>query len=221
MATELPTLQVAVVDDEPMVRRGIVHLLNDWPHGRVVLQAANGLEYERACANVARIHMAVVDLHMPVRDGFETINYMSRHQKRTLAVAYGNRPTPSEVVRLLFAGVRGVVCKSNTCEDGFLKALDEVRRTGFHYNDLLSRSLRAKAENERPELAVTLASITRREMDFLRLFALEPFYSLEEVAVRLGITLHGAESLRRAAAKRIGCHRREKMAHFMNVHGLR
>ncbi|MCB0757119.1 MAG: response regulator transcription factor [Flavobacteriales bacterium] len=219
MAT--PTLQLAVVDNEVMVRRGLTDLVATWPHGRVSLKAANGLEYERACATIPRIHIAIVGLHMPVRDGFETVRWINRHQERTKAVAHAASPTTTEVARLLRNGACGILCKHFMCEEEILQGLDQVRRTGFLYNELVSKALRREVEDEAPALAAVLKAITPREMDFLLLYARPPFPSLLEVADRLSLKPNGVEDLRWSVAKRINCRRREDMIEFLHVQGLR
>ena len=66
-------LRIAVVDDHEMTRTGLARFFTDWPHGQVVLEAENGLDYERQVADVGHIHVALVDLKMPKRDGYDTI----------------------------------------------------------------------------------------------------------------------------------------------------
>lgn len=145
------TLRLAVVDDHFIYRRGLVDILKEWPRGQVALQAANGCEYERDCANVPRIHIALVDLHMPVRDGFQTTSWISRNQARTLVLGLTEKPTDTEVLRALRTGAHGVVCKS-VCDERLLRAMDQLDRIGFHYNEWVDKSLRRKVEDELPSI---------------------------------------------------------------------
>ncbi|MCB0814804.1 MAG: response regulator, partial [Flavobacteriales bacterium] len=68
--------------------------LNEWPQGSVVLAAANGLEYEQRCREAGPIDLVIVDLHMPVRDGWETLRWIAQHQPDTKAIALSFDQTP-------------------------------------------------------------------------------------------------------------------------------
>ena len=75
MTTTEPPLRLAVVDDHPLIRQGFAAIANTWPKGRVVLMATDGLDYERQVAELGHIHIALVDLCMPRRDGYETLRW--------------------------------------------------------------------------------------------------------------------------------------------------
>ena len=212
-------LRIAVVDNQTLFRRGFVDLVKDWSRGTVALQAANGREYELACATAPRIDIAVVELHMPVRNGFETIGFINRNQPRTKALAHTTFPKPQDAVRVLRLGGGGILCKT-VSEEEMIRAMDHLHRYGFFYNDLVDKRLRQKVEEELPGINAILASITPREMEFLLLYAKAPFPSVEEVAERMGISQHGAEGLRKLVAKRINCRKREEMMLFVFQNGL-
>lgn len=212
-------LRLAVVDNQTLFRRGFVGLVKDWNRGSVVVQAANGREYERACGTAPRIDIAVVELHMPVRNGFETIGFINRNQTRTKALAHTTYPKPEDVVRVLRLGGGGIFCKT-VDEEEMIRAMDHLHRYGFYYNDLVDKRLRQQVEEDLPGITAILASITPREMEFLLLYAKAPFPSMVEVAERMGLSLHGAEGLRKLVAKRINCRKREQMMLFVFQNGL-
>lgn len=221
MATTMDTkpLRLAVVDNQTLFRRGFVDLVKNWPRGSVAVQAANGREYEQACNTAPRIDIAVVELHMPVRNGFETISYINRNQSRTKALAHTTYPKSEEVVRVLQLGGRGILCKT-VDEEEMLRAMDHLARTGFYYNELVDKRLRQKVEEDLPGINAILASITPREMEFLLLYAKAPFPSLLEVAERMVLSENGVEDLRKKVADRLGCRKREQMMQFVFQQGL-
>lgn len=217
METKLHRL--AIVDDLVIYRQGVVGIMKEWAKASVVLEAAHGKEYERESVNMPRIHLALVELHMPVRNGFDTINFISRFQPRTLPLAITKDPKPMDVSRALRLGAKGMLCKS-VCGDGMIQAVDHLVRNGFLYNAWVDRGLRQQADKEGPKLGAIIASITAREMEFLLLYAKPPFPSVEQVAAHLGISPNGAEGLRKLVAKRIECRKREDMIQFVMKHGL-
>ncbi|MBK7943911.1 MAG: response regulator transcription factor [Flavobacteriales bacterium] len=98
--------RIAIIDDHRFVRDGLRDCVRAWTKGQVVLEAENGLDYEQRLPETGHVHLALVDLRMPKRDGCETMRWMARHQKRTLALAFSFEITTANVVRALRAGAR-------------------------------------------------------------------------------------------------------------------
>lgn len=213
-------LNLAVLDDHPLFRAGCVAAVNQWPHGRVVLQAEDGVDYERQCAEVGHIHMALVDLSMPKRDGFETIRYIVHHQPRTLPMAITSDPTPSAIQRALRMGARAVLSKT-VGPSALIKALDHVRHSGFHYNELVSRAMRRAVEevdlHRTPD--ALWAMLTKREREFLLLYTNPAVPTLAAVACRMAISPETAETYRKNVASKLNAHSKAEMVRAVLVGG--
>jgi CheY-like chemotaxis protein len=74
MDTPSPKAKILLVDDDPAIRQILVRLLND--EGFTVLTAANGLE-ALVLASSAKFDLVLLDLNMPVKDGWETFEQLS------------------------------------------------------------------------------------------------------------------------------------------------
>jgi DNA-binding NarL/FixJ family response regulator len=74
-----PALTLAVVDDHNLMRPGLALTVGGWPHARQVVQAENGVHFERVTAEVGHIHIAIIDRETPRRDGFYTLPWMAHH----------------------------------------------------------------------------------------------------------------------------------------------
>lgn len=212
-------LRVAVVDDHPCARDGFITGLEQWPHGRVVLEAGDGLELERKMAEVGHIHIALVDLLMPERDGFETMAWLARHHPRTLCIAISFDTCPQNVKRALRAGARAVVDKCTTATE-LRKVMDHVRTHGFYYNDLVSRELRRAVETE-TEKRPNAADLTPREREFLLAYTAPPYPGLAAMGTKLGLKPSGVESLRKAVVERTKCNTRPQMIDYVREHGVK
>lgn len=140
-------LRIAVVDDHQVVRRGMVNLLDGWPHGQVVLEAEHGLDHEKQVADVGHIHVAIVDLSMPISDGYDTMLWIAKHHPRTRTLGLSYEPTDAAVHKALRCGACGVLPK--TMERAELHtAILKAHTEGFHYNALVDRQLRGRVEHE-------------------------------------------------------------------------
>ena len=210
MAT--PPLRIAVVDEHYIVRQGLTSILNAWPHGQVVLQAEHGLAYEKACAEVGHIHMAYINMHMPVRNGVETIRWIKRNQPRTLVVAFSPNTSPHLVQSAVQAGARGFLHQGATQEEVH-RAAETVQRNGLYYNQHMSKALHRawKAADENKSPHALLEKLAPRMLEFLLLYARVPFPTYADIAKRMDIEESCVESHRKAVRKRTGCRTREEM----------
>ncbi|QQR88015.1 MAG: response regulator transcription factor [Flavobacteriales bacterium] len=221
MSTTNNLLRLAVVDDHPVVRDAYAAVMDTWPRGRVVLRAEHGLDYERQCAEVGHVHIALVDLDMPVRDGFETIRWIGRHQPRTKPVALTGDPQPHRVQRSLQAGSLGVLSKAGKASD-LLRALEHVHLAGFHYNDLVSKELRRSVQDAaaaRPAPGDLWAKLTPREREFVLLYAHPKGYHLTEVGQRMGIKPETAESHRKNVVAKLHAKTRADLVRMVVENG--
>jgi len=76
---QAPIIRVLVVDDSEIVRRGICQILQSQADIEVVCEAADGAD---ALCKVRehRPHIVLLDITMPVMNGFEAARRIKRHQ---------------------------------------------------------------------------------------------------------------------------------------------
>lgn len=185
-------LNIAVVDDHEMVRKAFVTMLASWPHGKVVLTAENGLDYENACATGPRIDLAIVDLRMPVRDGYETMVRMGRFQPDTIPTALTFDPTDTATRKAMRAGARCVWGK-DVQEADLLRDLELLRTTGMCVTPIMRQQLGADGRLLPDETPESIARrFTDKEREFICAFCSVPGHSMAEVAKDMGISLHTA-----------------------------
>ena len=214
-------LNIAVIDDHPSMRDGLRANLQHWPHGQVMMEAGNGIEYETACATGPPIHIATVDLRMPMRDGYETIEWIREHQPHTLTLAI-TFETPDDVVhRALLAGAHGIVDKC--CERNELyTALDHLRTTGRYVNDLVLRQLTHTPDPGSPWALRKKAeeTLSKQEMRFFKHYTSDAEPSIDETAGRMCIAPSTAETYRKRIVEKTGARTRTMMVKFGIYFGL-
>ncbi len=222
MATK--PIRVALVDDHPILRNGLRNCLNTIPGVEVVLEVGDGLEYEKKVAEVGHVHVVIVDLFMPNRDGFDTIRWVTRNHPRTRCLVLSFKTDPVTNRKAMRAGARGVLNKS--CGyDELRRAVMNVYNNEFHYNEEVSKAMRLTWEQEeldgKVDLHAKAATLAPREKEFLLVYAQHPFPKLKEMETILGLKAGGVEDLRRRVADRIGLRTREGMIIFINETGLK
>ncbi|MFE9428708.1 response regulator [Kitasatospora sp. NPDC006697] len=116
--TEHPVspLTVLIADDQPLVRRGLALILSPAPGVRVVAEAANG---EQA-VELARLHrpsVVVMDIRMPVLDGVQATERLSRELPDCRVLALSTFDMDEYVVAALRAGAAGFLPKDVSPEE--------------------------------------------------------------------------------------------------------
>lgn len=103
-------IRVIVVDDQAIVRDGLVTVLSLLPDVDVVGEGANG---EEAVSMVARHHPDVVlmDLRMPIVDGVEATERIVRESPDTAILILTTFADDESILAALRAGARGYLTK--------------------------------------------------------------------------------------------------------------
>ena len=197
---------VALVDDHHLMRDGLAATINSYPEYEVVLQAAHGVELIDALKEGLDPMIAVVDLHMPVMDGFATIAWLKEYRPEVLSLALTFDPDDDALVRAVRAGARGFLRKN--ARSALLKhALDSLVLTGWFqtspaHQDLIEREgVRTREERDRERV---LEQITPREMEFLLLVCDPEEHTYEQIGERMGITRRTVENHRVALFEKFG-----------------
>ena len=101
--------RIVVVDDHPVFRKGLTALLRAAGH-EVVAEAADGLEAIALVGDEAP-DLVLMDLSMPVRDGFDATAQITAQYPQTKVVVITLFDDEASVVRALEAGASGYVSK--------------------------------------------------------------------------------------------------------------
>lgn len=180
---------VALVDDHHLVREGLATMVNGFGTYRVTMEAAHGRELIEQLAVLQPPAIAIVDLNMPVMDGYGTIAWLKEHMPQVRALALTFDPGDDAMVRAVRAGARGFILK-NARPQTLRAALDSLILTGYYYTDEMHRSMqdnpgmRTRHDREREEV---LARITPREMEFLLLVCSDEELTYEQIADAMNV----------------------------------
>ena len=205
MSEKHPT-RVALIDDHTLVRSGLVGLVNRLGGYKVMMEADDGSEFTQGLGENPAIDIAIVDLNMPVMDGYATIAWLHRNHPAIKAIALTFDGSETAAIRAIHEGARGFLLK-NVKPSVFKQALDSVRDTGYYESAATQRVILALSDQTTAydrQRAKVLAAITDRELEIIKLTCAPEEFTYEQIADRLGIKPSTVESHRKHIFDRFG-----------------
>lgn len=119
-------IRVLVVDDHPVVRRGLSACLAGRPPLQVVGEASDGEEAVRQTLAL-KPDIVLVDIHLPRMDGLRVTELLRRQAPKVRVLVVSVHSRPEYVQRAIKAGARAYLLK-NTTPDEFVHVLERVHR---------------------------------------------------------------------------------------------
>jgi DNA-binding NarL/FixJ family response regulator len=212
-------LRILVADDHELVRRGIRELLRARRGWTVVGEATNGQEAV-AKANRLKPDVAILDISMPDLDGLQATRRIREAVPTTEVVVLTMHESDQMVRRVLDAGARGYVLKSDLATH-LVKAVKKVSAGKLfltpRVSDIVMRGFLATG-NESDPTGHSQARPTPREVEIIRLLA--EGKANKEVAARLGITIRTVETHRAKIMLKLGLHSLAELIHYAIRHKI-
>ena len=185
--------RVLIVDDHPMTRDGLVHLIDREPDLAVAWQAENAAEALRVAVD-EQPDLALVDITLPDKGGIDLIKDLKavRPEMRILVVSMHEESLYAE--RALRAGARGYITK----QEGGAKLMQAIRqvlggqiyvseKTSARIVEIFSGQSRAKAQSP-------IAQLSDREFEVFQLIG--QGLSTQEIGDRISISAKTVETHR-------------------------
>lgn len=163
-------IRVAVVDDQHLVREGFSLILGAQPDIEIALQAEHGQQLLDGVAADPRLHVALVDIRMPVLDGLAATRALETQPHAPAVIVVTTFDHDEYVLDAIAAGARGFLLKRCTGRE----LTDAVRRVAGG-DSILSPEVtgavldRVRRGPKRQRVDVAKWALTARESDVLSL----------------------------------------------------
>ena len=159
-------LRVLVVDDQQLLRRGLVMLFGTVEGVDVVAQAAHGAE-ALAVLRAEEVNVVLADAKMPVMDGIELVRRCVREHPGLPVLVLTTFDEPDVVRGAVAAGAAGFLLKDTSIE-ALAEAVRAVAAGGLVIDPRVARLALAPSRDERDEgdgpPALALLTPTEREV---------------------------------------------------------
>ncbi len=121
-------IRVLIADDHPIVRRGLIQVLEDAPDIVIAGEAESGEEFMRKLEG-GDVDVGLMDISMPGQGGLETLGEVKRLYPDLPVLVLSIHPEELYAIRALKAGAAGYLNKSSA-PDQLITALRKVHAGG-------------------------------------------------------------------------------------------
>jgi two-component system, NarL family, nitrate/nitrite response regulator NarL len=161
--------RILIVDDHPLLRRGVKQLLELENDFEAVGEARNGQE-ALTFAKELQPDLILLDLNMVGMDGMATLDALREAGVRSRIIMLTVSDSDEDVVAALRAGADGYLLKDMEPED-LLQQLRMAAEGRLVISEALTPALARALGREHQDDQASLASLTAREREILRLIA--------------------------------------------------
>jgi DNA-binding NarL/FixJ family response regulator len=202
---------VFVIDDHPIVRKGLVQLLDQEPDLAVCGEAA---DLREARLGLERMHPDVVILDLSLRDsdGLELIKEIRAKHGQLPVLVLSMHDETIYAERLLSAGANGYIMKQ-AAGDQLVVALRRVLAGGVYVSERIGASMIERFAVARRKHAIDpIERLSNREVQVLNLIGRGK--STREIALDLSLSIKTIESHRQRIKKKLSLDSSPRLVQF-------
>jgi two-component system nitrate/nitrite response regulator NarL len=210
-------IKLLLVDDHPVVRKGIGSCLARHGHLEVVGEAADGKEAVTKTRALSP-DIILMDISMPNMDGVAVTELLHKDAPKTKVIILSMHLNKEYVLRLVQAGVRGYVLK-DTSPDELVRAIESVNAGEVFFSPQVARmALNQYVTDAGKVEPPPISKLTERERQVLALIA--EGQSNKEVANTLGIGVRTIETHRERIMRKLDIHNAAGLTRFAIANNL-
>jgi DNA-binding NarL/FixJ family response regulator len=197
-------ITVHIADDHQILIDGVKAVLNIESGIEVIGYSLNGNEvidwYSENESDVL-----ILDINMPLLDGIEVLKKLKQLKKRPEIIVLSSYDDVKLVKEVLQMGAKGFVPKKSAGEH-IVNAVYKVAEGSQYFTDdvkekMMQTLLNGQIKNEGSQDGVLISSLTRREVEVLKLVAQQ--YSTREIGDELHISESTVETHRKNLMKKV------------------
>jgi DNA-binding NarL/FixJ family response regulator len=169
---------IVIVDDHILIAKALQSIISNFNSFEVLYESENGKELQEKFEHKSNIpNIVLLDISMPIMNGFETAAWISKHHPNVLIMALSMQDDEQSVIKMIKNGSKGYLLK-NTHPVELETALNTLVKNGSYYPDWVTGTLCANliknqmlnksdinfSEREKEFLKYTITELTYREI---------------------------------------------------------
>ncbi len=208
-------IKILIVDDHPVVRKGLMSCLANKEHLKIVGEASNGPDAIQLTKEQSP-DVVLMDVSMPGMDGQAVTEALRKEAPLVKVLILSMQSAREPVLRLIRAGARGYVLKDAPPEE-LTSAIETVFAGEAYFSKPVAQialnQYISDADDTKPA-----AKLSEREREVLALIA--EGKSNKEIAIHLGIGVRTTETHRERIMRKLDIHSVAGLTKFAIVNGI-
>ena len=192
-------IKVALVDDHVLIRNSLAKLVASFPNCTVLFEADNG----RHCIEFLNKHqlpdILLLDISMPIMDGFETAIYVSQHFPLVRILTLTMLTDERSIVKMLRNGARGYLSK-NISPQILLEAINAMAEKNLYIPQEVSEKLISGLQHDLSEV-VAVSALNDKERELLAFMPTD--FTYIEIAKKMSVSPRTVDDYREKLFKKL------------------
>jgi DNA-binding NarL/FixJ family response regulator len=210
-------VRIMLVDDHPLIREAIAHLVASAPDFELVGEAANGKECLERIADL-RPDILVLDIAMPDMNGEQVSRELRRRYPELKIIALSGYNDRQFVRAMTRAGAKAYVVKSASGRE-LIHALRAVASGKNYLSPEVIEAVMTLWEDSAPSAGLSQPdSLGKREKEVLQHIA--QGHRSASIATQMGIAVATVEAHRRNILRKLQLHSAADLTRYALRHGL-
>ena len=207
-------IKLLLVDDHPVVRKGISSCLARHDHLQIVGEAGDGEEALKRARELLP-DIVLMDIDMPEKDGLEVTELLRKELPKVKVLILSMHSNTEYVMRIIQSGASGYILKEAPTEE-LVRAIDTVNAGEAFFSPevarvALNKYVRGGADDP-------VSQLTNREREVLVQIA--EGLSNKEIANKLGVGVRTVETHRERIMRKLNIHSVAGLTKFAISKGL-
>jgi two-component system invasion response regulator UvrY len=208
-------VHILLVDDHPVVRRGVREILVEAFPGASIREVATGTEALARATSTEPCDIVILDLTLPDGSGLDVLKRLRAARRRLPVLVLSMHSAEQVARRVIAAGATGFLTKE-TADAELVTAVTELLRGGRYFN---SEALERAAMGIHPDRAEhPHERLSDREYQILRMIG--SGRRVSEIAAALSLSVKTVSTYRARLLEKMGMHTNAELTRYVIEHRL-
>ena len=183
---------IAIVDDHILIAQALSNIISKFDNFEVIYVCENGLEFQKQLKLQRIPDIVLLDVSMPVMDGFETALWLREHYSKILIMTLSMQDDENSLIKMVKNGAKGYMLK-NSYPTELEHALNNLVEKGSFFPDWASSKIFMSIGNVTFNASQKI-KLSNREVEFLKYTVTEMTY--KEIAEKMFCSPRTVENYR-------------------------
>jgi len=208
-------IRILIADDHAVVRKGVKHILSEFPDKVVAHEAADSFEVmERVRKD--EYNLVLLDIAMPGKDGLEILREIKSEKPKIPVLMLSMFPEEQFALRALKSGASGYLTKESIPEE-LIKAIQKVLKGGKYISESFSDTLLVSMDRDVEQLPHE--TLSDREYQVMLMIASGK--TRKEIAGKLYLSVKTVSTYRTRILEKMGLNTNADLTNYVHKHNLK